>query len=575
MVMIMALLAVSLMLVVGTMLVVNVQRFYNDDFLRQMEVFFDEETVDVLNETRSEVELFDSLSGETVRLGINTYRNFYIFNREGAYRQGSNSELGPALERGENLEAALVRGVVGDKGNIALNYMDYAYPLDDYVIYIKDSKDQVYDLIWNIVLSIIEIMFFTMIVAILLSFLLARTITNPIEKITMGAVRVAGGDFDPLPVQSQDEIGTLADTFNDMAETLQKTLGDIEAERNKYETIFVYLTDGVLVFDGAGLLNDANHTARNMLRVQLREGVTRFEQVFPPEAVPVDLAALRSGAEHNITRELVVGQLVLSATFAAFQMPEVMGSSAAEGVIAVVHDITDRQRLDQARREFIANVSHELRTPLTNIKSYTETVLENEDLPQENRISFLQVVLGESDRMIRIVKDLLTLSRLDNDKLELHFDRFDMAEMVEKVCEAMKIDAEHSGHSLTVELHNPGVVTGDMERLEQVLVNIISNSVKYTPSGGDIRVEAGRDGDTVLIRVTDNGIGIPQKDLGRIFDRFYRVDKARSRDMGGTGLGLAIAQEIIRAHNGDIVIDSRLGEGTTVTMLVPVSAKQR
>ena len=196
-------------------------------------------------------------------------------------------------------------------------------------------------------------------------------------------------------------------------------------------------------------------------------------------------------------------------------------------------------------------------------------MLENADLPEQSRTSFLQVVLGETDRMIRIVKDLLMLSRLDNDKLDLRPRRFQVEDMVRHVYEAMKIDAQNRGHTLRLELHEPGSMTGDVERLEQVLVNVISNSVKYTPDGGEILIEAHREGDKVVMRVQDNGIGIPDEDLGRIFDRFYRVDKARSREMGGTGLGLAIAKEIMQVHGGEITLSSTLGKGTTVTLTLP------
>jgi len=261
---------------------------------------------------------------------------------------------------------------------------------------------------------------------------------------------------------------------------------------------------------------------------------------------------------------------VLQVTFAAFSLSEPGGALSSEGAIAVLHDITDQQRLELSRREFIANVSHELRTPLTNIKSYTETVLENPDLPEDNRTGFLKVALGESDRMIRIVKDLLTLSRLDDDRLDLRPRSFDAGELVQRVCEAMQLDAHNSRHALTLEINDPGPVFGDDERLAQVLINVVSNSVKYTPEGGKIHIEAHREGEQVCVSVRDNGIGIPPEDLGRIFERFYRVDKARSREMGGTGLGLAIAQEIIRAHGGDIDIESTLGEGTMVRLLIPV-----
>ena len=571
MVLIMTLLAVSLMLVVGTMLVNNVTSFYNNDFLRQVETFFDDETLRSLSEAGAggAQTLYARIEVYSSQLGIDTYRNFYLFDKQGNYLTGSNEELGRTLQVTPNLLKAL-GGEPGNDQSIAERYMDYAVSLDDYVIYIKDSKDEVRDLTWEIVLLIIETMFVTMIIAILLSFLLARTITNPIERLTEGALRVAGGDFAPITIASSgDEISTLTETFNQMSQTLQTTLSDSESEKNKFETIFLYLTDGVVAFDGEGKLLNVNRAALEMLGGDLIEGESTFSQAITP-LTELTEEQLRQG-ESPLSKEVMVGERVLQLTFAPLALPGQQGEPSM-GVVAVIHDVTEQRRLDASRREFIANVSHELRTPLTNIKSYTETVVENADLPEENRTAFLQVVLGESDRMIRIVKDLLMLSRLDNDKLDLRPQRFDVGGMVRHVYEAMKIDAYNRKHTLRLVEGNPGVMTGDVERLEQVLVNVVSNSIKYTPEGGVIEIEARREGEQVIIQVKDNGIGIPAEDLDRIFDRFYRVDKARSREMGGTGLGLAIAREIMQAHKGEISLSSTLGKGTTVTLTLPVEA---
>ena len=571
MVLIMTLLAVSLMLVVGTMLVNNVTSFYNNDFLRQVETFFDDETLRSLSEAGAggAQTLYARIEVYSSQLGIDTYRNFYLFDKQGNYLTGSNEELGRTLQVTPNLLKAL-GGEPGNDQSIAERYMDYAVSLDDYVIYIKDSKDEVRDLTWEIVLLIIETMFVTMIIAILLSFLLARTITNPIERLTEGALRVAGGDFAPITIASSgDEISTLTETFNQMSQTLQTTLSDSESEKNKFETIFLYLTDGVVAFDGEGKLLNVNRAALEMLGGDLIEGESTFSQAITP-LTELTEEQLRQG-ESPLSKEVMVGERVLQLTFAPLALPGQQGEPSM-GVVAVIHDVTEQRRLDASRREFIANVSHELRTPLTNIKSYTETVVENADLPEENRTAFLQVVLGESDRMIRIVKDLLMLSRLDNDKLDLRPQRFDVGGMVRHVYEAMKIDAYNRKHTLRLVEGNPGVMTGDVERLEQVLVNVVSNSIKYTPEGGVIEIEARREGEQVIIQVKDNGIGIPDEDLDRIFDRFYRVDKARSREMGGTGLGLAIARQIMQAHKGEISLSSTLGKGTTVTLTLPVEA---
>ena len=247
------------------------------------------------------------------------------------------------------------------------------------------------------------------------------------------------------------------------------------------------------------------------------------------------------------------------------------------GVLVVIHDVTEQRRSEQLKREFVANVSHELRTPLTNIKSYAETIVDaGDELPPELKSNFMNVIISETDRMTRIVQDLLTLSKIDYGKMEMNISRFPFLKAVQNVYDAAKLNAEQNHHH-AMTLHCEGQipdVNGDRERIEQVITNIVSNAVKYTPDGGQIDMTVGTDGPNVFVRVTDNGIGIPEKDLPRLFDRFYRVDKARSRESGGTGLGLSIAQEILNQHKGKIEISSVYGEGTSVTITMPAALPQ-
>lgn len=245
--------------------------------------------------------------------------------------------------------------------------------------------------------------------------------------------------------------------------------------------------------------------------------------------------------------------------------------------LLITRDVTQIERLETTRRDFVANVSHELRTPLTNIKSYAETIVDTGDeLPPELRANFMNVIISEADRMTRIVQDLLTLSKIDYGKMEMNISRFPFLKAVQNVYDAAKLNAEQNHHhtmTLTCEGEIPDV-NGDRERIEQVITNIVSNAVKYTPDGGKIDMLVGTSGKNVFVRVTDNGIGIPEKDLPRLFDRFYRVDKARSRESGGTGLGLSIAQEILNQHKGRIEISSEYGKGTSVLITMPAAEAQ-
>jgi len=233
--------------------------------------------------------------------------------------------------------------------------------------------------------------------------------------------------------------------------------------------------------------------------------------------------------------------------------------------------LDDLQKSEATRREFVANVSHELRTPITSIRSYAETLQDSEDLPKETEKDFLGVIVRESDRMTKIVQDLLTLSRFDAGSFEFTFERFSFENSIRDVYNMMLLEAQKHGHSFTLEFTSPiPEIVGDMVRIEQVLINMVSNAIKYTRDGGSIGITAAQKGDSVWVSVRDNGIGIPEADVPKVFDRFYRVDKARSRDSGGTGLGLSIASEIVSRHNGKIELSSRQGEGTTITMTLPV-----
>ena len=259
--------------------------------------------------------------------------------------------------------------------------------------------------------------------------------------------------------------------------------------------------------------------------------------------------------------ETVWGERILLLLLAPFNREKQVG------VLVVVHDVTQQVKNETMRKEFVANVSHELRTPITNIRSYAETLAENPDLPPDTTASFLGVILSESDRMTHIVQDLLTLSRFDSGHSELNLTTFPFAGLLEESCQAMRIEAQRRGHTLRLEgTGGLPAIRADRERISQVVMNVLSNAIKYTPDGGRIVLTAGCTTDRVWLEVADNGIGIPPEDRDRIFERFYRVDKARSRESGGTGLGLSIAQEIVRQHQGSLTLVDRPGPGTTLRL---------
>ena len=574
-VLILVLLIVSVMAVVGIFLINSVGSFYLEDFRSQVQDTLWTGDVMAAMENAAAAPagaeaLKNVVAAYDTQLGLDQYRSFSILDAEGKFLTGSAANAASAEQfyRRRNIIAAMA-GQASCSGSVIDSYMDYAIPvcLDGsvrFIVYINDDKQEISELSYRYFAIVMQAMMFGLVVAILLSFLLSKTITTPLENITQGAKRIADGDFgQQLSIQSSDEIGELTSAFNYMAHALHSTLNEVQGERNKLETIFLHMTDGVAAFTFDGALIHMNPATENYLGIRFEDNVT-FDDMFDDLALPEKSDGRRTYLQSEITR---YGR-VLTVTLAPYGTIDGDG-----GVMAVIHDITEQRKLDDARREFVANVSHELRTPLTNIRSYTETLIDAAgDLPQETEIKFLGIVTSEAERMARIVTDLLTLSKLDYNQMDLRFTRFSTHAMLEAVYNAMVLNASEQGHSFQMEIPDTlPDMNGDRERLEQVIVNIVSNSIKYTPQGGHITLSARMQDERLLqIVVRDDGMGIPKNDVPRLFERFYRVDKARSREKGGTGLGLAIAKEMVEAHRGSIRLESELDKGTIVTILLPI-----
>lgn len=585
---IMLMLITSLMAVVGAFLTTSVSSFYIDSFYEQMNDMFGSDMgpdgvarakntdfmVSLTTEAataNSAARIQDILETYTGQLGIDyRTRNYFILDGEAGGILTSSDPTVRNLSSTPNLLSAM-NGSVGDRSDLTANYMDVAIPIsgdgNSYIIYILDNKETISNLNSQLFTIIMQALVIGLLISVLFSYLLSKTMVGPIEKVTQGAERVAAGDFSSkLPVESPDEIGILTGTFNYMADVLQDSLNAVENERNKLDTLFLHMTDGVVAFDHDGTLIHCNPAATQMLQRSVPKTTSYddlFSSVLPLEQV---LALQRP---NYADAEMLVGEKTLELYLAPFS------DKASGGVLIVLHDETEHHRSEERRKEFVANVSHELRTPLTNVRSYAETLLDGGgDIPKETADNFLDIIITETDRMTHIVQDLLTLSRLDAGNTEMNYTRFDFGDAISSVVRANALEAKRRSHQLTLQpdLQLP-LITGDRQRLEQVMMNILGNAIKYTPDGGHIAVTAGVATHRVWLEVSDDGIGIPEEDRERIFERFYRVDKARSRESGGTGLGLSIAREIVERHSGTIRIVQHKGPGTTVRLTLPIRQK--
>ncbi len=578
----------AVMCTVSVIMINSVSSFFTGDFLEQLDASLGESSV-LYGELENALDTDDFaatqksvLASYSTILGIDEHRNYYILDMNGVMLDGSDAELGAALRVTQNMLSA----IGGERGNMrpqSNDFADYAVHLsngkNECIIYIVDSLGEMQNVNGILVSIIMQGLFCGIIIAIILSFFLARAITSPIQNITRDAQLVAHGDFDEeVDVHADDEIGILADNFNYMKNTLKTTLDKFDGERQKLETIFTFLKDPVIVFTNDGGVMNFNQSADVLIGSDI--GGYSLSRLLDDFDLPLELGdtadnplvnadgseCLRGGCMFT---DRPYGGRVFDVSVG--EMKYATDDVQRTGVIAVFHDATARFELDSARREFVANVSHELRTPLTSIKGACETIVEDPEIPRAAEDFFLKMALEETDRMIRIVSDLLVLSRLDDKRTKWSVEEFDINQMLRRICDVMKPTADAHSHIITFTSETGELsLEGDKGRIEQVVVNIVSNAVKYTADGGEISIASHKDGDFVKVTVTDNGIGIPEEDIPHLFERFYRVEKARTSDTGGTGLGLAIAKEIVEAHGGSITVDSSLGHGTSVTLTLPV-----
>lgn len=453
-------------------------------------------------------------------------------------------------------------------------YMDYALPLGTadsikYIVYIHDSEAVQDAAVRHTVTLFIYALVLSVIIALIFGNILAASITVPIRNLTVQAKKLADGDINALePSSAHDEFGNLTNSLVYLAHSRQESTDRALSEKTKVETILQNMTDGILAFDLNGKLIHFNPEAQRLLARKYLDDI-RFDRFFKEINANITLGdLLYVKQESPLEREIKLKNQYLRLNFATFHV-----DNKIEGIIVVIHDVTRQEKLEQSRRDFVANVSHELRTPLTTIKSYSETLSDMPDVNRELQIRFLDVIASEADRMARIISDLLILSELDeNHTYYKPPEEINIRKMLENIIDRMGMTAKKKNQTLTYHpINETPIISGDRDGLERVFVNIVSNAIKYTGEDGHIEVFSSKVYNDICVKFVDNGIGIQKDKLPHIFDRFYRVDKARSRDTGGTGLGLAIAKQTLESgFNGKIKISSEFNKGTEVTITIPV-----
>ena len=583
--------AIALVMPVGLILNNRVEAIYYDRFVEGIESGFNnwkmQEYVNTLDQMLTYLVddmnatfLFSLDEYKTYTIIEKTYNDKIIHSSERLFKTVGSETITLLNEilKSRNMLSVLGGDPKGNESNIVRpdnrrRYYDYARLVNlidgEYVIYFRYDSAAWSPLTDAFSNAIIFSVILACVIATVSGYLLARTITDPIKTLMHAANRIANGDLDQaVEPKSDDEIGKLTDASNRMARALKANLEEITSEKNKQENILNYSQDGIISYNMKGEVILSNPAATEKL------GRDLAHMPFDEFAAHFGMSGKTAGGILE-SGELSNWELMVEYEDKALEIYCSVFSDIANkpgGIIAVVHDVTEQQRLENLRREFVANVSHELRTPLTSIMSYSEALLYGGINDRETADRFLNVIHSEADRMAKLVSELLQLSRFDNNQVRWSFGRTDIVMTVKNCIEHLQISAQEKSQALTYYVFG-GVpdIWADKDKLAQVFVNVIGNAIKYTTDEGSITVYISRMSDEVHIKISDTGIGIPIEDIPRLTERFFRVDKARSRDIGGTGLGLSIANEIVGAHHGSMTINSKLGKGTDVLIRLPIN----
>lgn len=443
-------------------------------------------------------------------------------------------------------------------GSEAYNNIGVARISEDLAI-IKDAKDTLHQVFLIAGL-------FSLLIALIISFILSKNIVNPIQEMSRIAEKYARGELThKLGIRNipGDEIDNLANALNTMSLELHHNMQELSSEKSKLQSILDKTDDGLLVVDNESKIRMANPAASRILGTGNRNinGMTIIECTLSIDLAEMVERVFRTKQPASLEVQLLnPPQVYLNVYTAAIELPE-----GITGAIVVMHDITESKVMDSIRRDFVANVSHELRTPLASIRAMAETISlrgrKNPAMTEE----FASKIINEADRLVAISDDLLDLSKIEAGRRSTGAEIFPLTEIVESVQSQLSQKASSKSIEINVDVSNDIRVRADKDSVHQILTNLIDNAIKYTPVGGKILISALYDENVVKVSIADTGVGIPQSDLPRIFERFYRVDKARSRESGGTGLGLSIVKHLVEGHGGTITVNSILNRGSVFT----------
>ena len=437
-------------------------------------------------------------------------------------------------------------------------------------VYVESDLERQYEQVLQTTIIFLTAALIAMGICLIIAIFVSRQLTKPIDEMQKQAQKIARGDYSSkVKVYGNDELGQLGETFNELSDRVEESQEVLEGERHRLDSILRHMTDGVIATDRRGRILIINEMAQQIMNTTLEKvegtsildflgwrGTYRLKDLFAQES------------SIFVHREVDGIQTILKADLSVIRQE----NGFVNGLVCVLHDVTEQEKNEEERRNFVSNVSHELRTPLTSMRSYLEALNDGAWQDPELAPQFLKVTQEETERMIRMISDLLNLSRMDAGRSPLNLEMIQLNGMLNFILDRfdMLIEKEELNYQIVREFTRRDLfVEADKDKLMQVFDNILNNAMKYSPKGGIITVRLIETHSEAIVAISDEGMGIPKKDLGKVFDRFYRVDKARSREMGGTGLGLAISKEVITAHGGKIWVDSTEGKGSTFFISLP------
>ncbi|RKD68107.1 PAS/PAC sensor signal transduction histidine kinase [Sinobaca qinghaiensis] len=534
----------------------------------------DEEEEPLQEDIESLLQEFFSIEGSQVQvigpnqvvLGTSNWNNDYIVGQQSTEVRVKRALLGTP-------DSTEVRNPEGDRLRVMAIPVE-AEGVVQGAIYIEANMNEIYDEIDEINQILFTGTVIALIITAVLGILLSQTITRPIVDMKKQARVMGEGDFSrQVKVYGNDEIGQLAHSFNNLTLRLKESQSTTEGERKKLSSVLAHMTDGVIATDELGRIILMNNRAEQLLNLDQKDiiGTSLPEILHLSETItPSDLYDYSDSILLDFSDDET--DFLLEANFSVIRNED----GPVNGLITVLHDVTEQEKIENERREFVANVSHELRTPLTTLKSYMEALEDGAMQDEKLGPRFLKVTQNETERMIRLVNDLLQLSKMDSDDLRLNAETVDLGEVMHQIADRFEmVNKDKNIHFDRQFPSYPIYVDMDRDKMIQVFDNIISNAVKYSPDGGTITLQMVPKSRDVDIEIIDEGLGIPKESQNKIFDRFYRVDKARARNLGGTGLGLAIAKELVHSHGGYIDVQSVWKKGTTIAVTLPYSAYKK